>query len=334
MTDPYGGNRDDGQRENMNDAGENSLGDSLDFKQEESAAEPQVWPSFDLEEVSDSAEVSEKISSADSTEENSDPWQQLSTMDFSMGGEQTQSPGLQNTYSNAQQPNFGIYAPRSSADLPHPDPINPQMSNADTQATDLPFSNENSQPEAPTSVPYVEPYATASEPVQPQQQQSYTSPPPQEQPYVQPEQLLQQQMYSGQSQFVQQPPTQQYAGQQYYPQMMQYGQPPTMMQQYSAQPYPAIQKTWIAALLLSFFLGFFGAHNFYLGYTGRGLGQLLLFAFNLFLAPFLLIIPFLGIAIVVLLWMVLVIWAIVDFVLVLAGGGGYDHDSKGIPLAK
>ena len=65
-------------------------------------------------------------------------------------------------------------------------------------------------------------------------------------------------------------------------------QTPNYTQQYN-QPYeqPAYnttytvplgypQKSRIAAALLAFLFGVFGVHNFYLGYTGKGVAQLLL----------------------------------------------------------
>ena len=52
-------------------------------------------------------------------------------------------------------------------------------------------------------------------------------------------------------------------------------------QYYSQQaPVNAPQKSWLAALLLAFFLGGFGAHNFYIGRTGRAIGQLSLCVFS------------------------------------------------------
>ena len=44
---------------------------------------------------------------------------------------------------------------------------------------------------------------------------------------------------------------------------------------YPGQPMPGqipMQKSKIAAGLLGIFLGVFGVHNFYLGFTGRGVG--------------------------------------------------------------
>ncbi|NJL01840.1 MAG: TM2 domain-containing protein [Spirulinaceae cyanobacterium RM2_2_10] len=54
-------------------------------------------------------------------------------------------------------------------------------------------------------------------------------------------------------------------------------------------------KSKIAAALLCFFLGVFGIHRFYLGYTGLGIAQLLTCG---------------GCG----------IWSLVDFVLILTGG--------------
>ena len=61
-----------------------------------------------------------------------------------------------------------------------------------------------------------------------------------------------------------------------------YNQPPTYAQQtyYQAtqqQPgYGYAQKSKIVAGLLGLFLGTLGVHNFYLGYTGKAVAQLLL----------------------------------------------------------
>lgn len=43
----------------------------------------------------------------------------------------------------------------------------------------------------------------------------------------------------------------------------------------SAAPAPGGSKSHIAAMLLTFFLGYFGVHRFYLGYTWQGIVQIL-----------------------------------------------------------
>ena len=43
----------------------------------------------------------------------------------------------------------------------------------------------------------------------------------------------------------------------------------------AAKGKPARDKSWIAAILLCFFLGYLGVHRFYLGYTWQGVVQLL-----------------------------------------------------------
>ena len=43
-------------------------------------------------------------------------------------------------------------------------------------------------------------------------------------------------------------------------------------------------KDKVVAILLCLFLGGFGVHNFYLGYTGRGIAQLLILIFSIPLA--------------------------------------------------
>lgn len=77
-------------------------------------------------------------------------------------------------------------------------------------------------------------------------------------------------------------------GQQYNPYNQQAGYQPRYHQGYAPQPnmgsYPVQQqyvaqgpqKSWIATLLLCFFLGSFGAHNFYTGRTSFGVAQLVL----------------------------------------------------------
>ncbi len=87
-----------------------------------------------------------------------------------------------------------------------------------------------------------------------------------------------------------------------------------MPQQNMAYSYAASQqKSKITAGILGIFLGMFGVHNFYLGYTGKGVAQLLLTLLTCFIAS-----P------------ITEIWAFIEGVLILTGGIG--TDGKGIPL--
>ncbi|UJH69754.1 TM2 domain-containing protein [Ornithinimicrobium sp. INDO-MA30-4] len=74
----------------------------------------------------------------------------------------------------------------------------------------------------------------------------------------------------------------------------------------SSAPGIFSDKTYVASILLSLFLGGFGVDRFYLGYTGLGVAKLLL---N---------------------WMTLGIWALVDFILIVLRKV---PDSQGRPLA-
>ncbi len=44
----------------------------------------------------------------------------------------------------------------------------------------------------------------------------------------------------------------------------------------SVPPVPPVPKSRLAYILLALFLGGFGIHNFYAGYTGKGVAQLVL----------------------------------------------------------
>ncbi|HEY7153958.1 MAG TPA: TM2 domain-containing protein [Gemmataceae bacterium] len=66
------------------------------------------------------------------------------------------------------------------------------------------------------------------------------------------------------------------------------------------------QKSWIVAVLLSFFLGGFGADRFYLGYIGLGIAKLLTIG---------------GCG----------IWSLIDFIMILLNK---IPDAQGQPLAK
>lgn len=97
-------------------------------------------------------------------------------------------------------------------------------------------------------------------------------------------------------------------GQQAYGQQA-YGQPVFGQTAYAAPP-----KQWIVAVLLAFFLGYLGVHNFYLGYTTRGVVQLVLS------------LTFIGL-------IVTGIWAFIEFIMILMRSGSYGCDASGQPLA-
>ena len=87
-----------------------------------------------------------------------------------------------------------------------------------------------------------------------------------------------------------------------------YGQPAY------GQPFAAgAPKQWIVALLLAFFLGPLGIHNFYLGYTTKGIIQLVL------------TLTFIGL-------IVSGIWAFIDFIMLIMRSGDYATDAQGQPL--
>ena len=104
-----------------------------------------------------------------------------------------------------------------------------------------------------------------------------------------------------------------------------YNQPPTYAQQtyYQAtqqQPgYGYAQKSKIVAGLLGLFLGTLGVHNFYLGYTGKAVAQLLLTLIG---------------------WIILIgpiisgIWALIEAVLILCSsyGSNWHRDGRGQEL--
>ena len=87
-----------------------------------------------------------------------------------------------------------------------------------------------------------------------------------------------------------------------------YGQPA-----YGQPVFATAPKQWIVALLLAFFLGGFGVHNFYLGYNTKGIIQLVL-TITLIGAP------------------ISGIWALVEFIMIIARSGSYAYDAQGQPL--
>ena len=98
-----------------------------------------------------------------------------------------------------------------------------------------------------------------------------------------------------------------------------YGQPGYEQAAYAAgqqaygQPVVGAPKQWIVAVLLAFFLGTLGIHNFYLGYTTKGIIQLVL------------TITVIGI-------FVSGPWALIDFIMLIMRSGSYATDAQGQPL--
>lgn len=82
-------------------------------------------------------------------------------------------------------------------------------------------------------------------------------------------------------------------------------------------------KSKVVAAILALFLGCLGAHNFYLGYTTRGIIELVAFSAGvtgIFIVIGFVILPVLG------------IWVFIEFIMILVGSGNYAHDSYGLPL--
>lgn len=117
----------------------------------------------------------------------------------------------------------------------------------------------------------------------------------------------QQQQYQDPNQQQQQYQQQQYQQQQY--QQQPYQQPPVQPNGY----YPGEQKSKIAAGILGILVGALGVHNFYLGYTGKAVAQLLLTLCTCGLAS-----P------------ATYIWGLVEGILILTGSTAVD--ARGIPL--
>ncbi len=107
-----------------------------------------------------------------------------------------------------------------------------------------------------------------------------------------------------------------------------YGQPYYAAQQpvydqYGRPVYATPPKSMVVAILLAFFLGTLGIHNFYLGYTQKGIIQLVLTLVGY--ATAVLLVGFLAIFGV---W----VWMIVDLIQIACRSGQYTTDAQGVPL--
>lgn len=89
----------------------------------------------------------------------------------------------------------------------------------------------------------------------------------------------------------------------------------------AAGSVPANAKSKMVAGLLGIFLGCFGVHNFYLGYTGKAVTQLVLTIVGIVLSCI-----FIGAFIVLGVW----IWALIEGVMILTGS--ISQDAQGNPL--
>lgn len=99
-------------------------------------------------------------------------------------------------------------------------------------------------------------------------------------------------------------------------QQAQYQQPQYQQQpQYNAAPNASSSpKSKIVAGLLGIFLGSFGVHNFYLGYTGKAVAQLLITLLTCGFGAF-----------------ISSIWGLIEGIMILTGS--ITTDGKGNPLA-
>lgn len=111
-----------------------------------------------------------------------------------------------------------------------------------------------------------------------------------------------------------------------------YGQQPYgqagAQQGYAQQAYGQVvpgqvPKNMVVAVLLAFFLGTFGIHNFYLGYTQKGVIQLVLNVVGW--ATTWLLVGFVAVFAVA-------VWVIVDIIQIVTRQGQYVTDANGVPL--
>lgn len=107
------------------------------------------------------------------------------------------------------------------------------------------------------------------------------------------------------------PPAQGFAQQGYAPPAQSYVQPGYTQGYAGTAP-----KSKVLAGLLGIILGAFGVHNFYLGYTGKAVAQLLITVLSLGFLSF-----------------VSAIWGIIEGILILVSSDNFRTDAKGVPLA-
>ncbi|QQU89696.1 NINE protein [Corynebacterium glucuronolyticum] len=93
---------------------------------------------------------------------------------------------------------------------------------------------------------------------------------------------------------------------------------------FSQDVSPISDKNWIVAALLLAFVGGLGVHNFYLGKTNYGIGQLVL---NI--AGWGLFVSILGIPFALASWGILSVWLFIEFLILVINGG---TDGYGRPM--
>ena len=80
-------------------------------------------------------------------------------------------------------------------------------------------------------------------------------------------------------------------------------------------------KSKTAAGLLGLFLGCYGVHNFYLGYTGKGVAQLIITILGIITAWLII-----GFFLVFAVW----VWSLIEAIMIFAGS--INKDANGVPL--
>lgn len=103
------------------------------------------------------------------------------------------------------------------------------------------------------------------------------------------------------------------------PQGQVYGQPYAPQGAYAATP----PKSMVVAILLAFFLGTLGVHNFYLGFTQKGIVQLVITVIGW--ATSVLIVGLFAV-------LAVGVWVIVDIIQIATRQGQYVADANGVPL--